>query len=169
MPYKRRQNPLDCPYSQGFLDADGAVVVGVGRFVNKISLAATQITRSPLDQVKKELGGTIYCKPFIRGEKCRWELRETQEVLKALKCLETIPKKGRQVKAAIDYLENRITGDQLATIMNQEYKTGHRANPVKLQYQQPHTRKEGIHLATTYARKRRKRYPRKYRKILEKR
>ncbi len=136
----------------GYYDGDGSLKVhwGVYSFTLAISWA---------DQYKGQL---VHIREFLenRGlighigkyrEKARiyYELSvsERNNALGVLKkMLPHLDKKKSQAKAAIDYLENRITGEKFAEAMNEAVRLKKRSSSIR-SVGMPYTKREGLQLA----------------------
>ncbi|MCS4540106.1 MAG: hypothetical protein HYU03_05395 [Thaumarchaeota archaeon] len=123
----------------GYLDGDGNLDELVRQFVVTITLGFTDNWDKQLLAVKDFLeshgvrAGYLTARKSKRGISA-WQLRvcNVQGVLKASR--EMLPhafKKKAELKGVVEYLENRITGDELIARVNHEVEIGNKMGKLK--------------------------------------
>jgi len=139
----------------GYFDGDGNIGISdVSNRPYKISLSVV-FTDQSIDQIAN-------VRDFLRnnGVKTRNTLKTSKgtanivvvggfesvkKILKAM--LPYLCKKENEVKAVIDYFEDRITGNELMTILRQEVEAGRRERrPHQVALNVPYTRSRGLAL-----------------------
>jgi hypothetical protein len=141
----------------GYFDGDGSLKVHTGVYALPIGVSWTDQDSEQIEHVKEFLAreGVIgrMGETRQRGQ-TYYELHVAQsgKALVALKrMLALVDKKESQVRAGIDYLENRITGEQFTEKLNEAVRLGKRSSPIR-NLKMPYTKEEGVRLARANAR-----------------
>jgi hypothetical protein len=136
----------------GYFDGDGCPKVHVGIYVITVTVTWSDQYRDMLHRINQFLSqkgvvGKIGL--FKRGQSVYYELHvsEGRNALFVLKrMLPHLDKKRSQVKAAVDYLENRITGNQFIEALNEAVRANKRSSSIKVA-SLPHTKRQGKHIS----------------------
>jgi hypothetical protein len=116
-----------------FFEGDGAVSVRLGRAINskvlQICVVIGQKWRPKLDQIDRFLREAGIDSAKIYPQKYGYTLRvfriaAVKEILANI--LPYAFLKREQIRAALDYLNGKISGDRLVAIYNREYQLGKR-------------------------------------------
>jgi len=142
----------------GYFDGDGSVEEVVGQFVVMIRLGFKDnwdrqlfAVRSFLDTSGIRSGKLT--KNFHKGSISAWQLRVTSLLGVVETSKQMLPyayKKRTELKAVIDYLEDRITGDELVEIVNNEVRIGNKTGKTK-KSNLPFSKSEGDILRHLYS------------------
>ena len=139
----------------GYFDGDGNVGLEVVKRVLKFKLRFVDTWRPQISSVSEFLSTKgINCGSIGKGEKngawqaaYRLDVAEVRSVLKAAKAMLSFTvKKNAELQVAIDYLENKITGNQAIRALNEEVLSGRRRGKIRKETL-PQTRIEGLRLA----------------------
>ena len=136
----------------GYFDGDGSLKVHTGVYALPIEVSWTDQDSKQIEHVKEFLAmeGVIGRMGETRQRgKTYYELHVAQsgKALVALKrMLPLVDKKESQVRAGIDYLENRITGEQFIEKLNEAVRLGKRSSPIR-NLKMPYTKEQGVRLA----------------------
>jgi hypothetical protein len=135
----------------GYFDGDGSPKVHVNVYTISLSVSWADQDIEIIQHIAQFLrnrgifGNLI---KFSRGDSVYYELdvSEGHNALAALKeMLPHLDKKRSQVKGAIDYLENRITGDEFITVLNEAVRTKKRSSWL-ITRPMPYTKHQGKRL-----------------------
>lgn len=143
--------PLSWEYVAAFFDGEGSIDVTVRKRSVDLSLRITQADRRILEAIAEfmkshEVTGLgvyrhsrnnrhlIHSLAISTNDGIEGALKEMYPFLRV---------KRVQSKASLDYLEDKITGDDFLKIINDEVQAGRRAGKVRC-IDQPFTRSEGI-------------------------
>jgi len=150
----------------GYFDGDGSVGVEIVKFVLRLRIRYVDTWKQQAESIHSFLiRNGVKAASLTRDHKrsgataYRVEVRVADEILKVAK--EMLPrcvKKAEDLQITIDYLENRITGDEAVARFNAEILIGRRKGHVR-KSAIPHTRSRGLRLwKLTNARKARSAY-----------
>jgi hypothetical protein len=141
----------------GYFDGDGSLKVHTGVYALPIGVSWTDRDSEQIEHVKEFLAtrGVVgrVGETRLRGQ-TYYELHVAQSgkaLLALRKMLPLVDKKESQVRAGIDYLENRITGEQFIEKLNEAVRLGKRSSPIR-NVKMPYTKEQGVHLARANAR-----------------
>lgn len=141
----------------GYFDGDGSLLVRIRIFTINIMANWSDCYKPQIDNVDHFLQSEVMTTPNIflsnRPKSKVWNLRLTERggLLRALNpMLPWLFKKRSQVQAGIDYLEDRVTGDQLIARFNEAINLGMRSSN-KIAGKQPWNKRQGTRLAHALA------------------
>jgi hypothetical protein len=135
----------------GYFDGDGCPKVHVGVYAITVTVTWSDQYREMLQRINQFLsqkGVVGKMGRFRRGQSVYYELHvsEGRNALRVLKeMLPHLDKKWSQVNAAINYLENRITGNQFIEVLNEAIRTHQRSSSIKV-VNLPYTKRQGKHI-----------------------
>jgi hypothetical protein len=135
----------------GYFDGDGNLGVEVVRYVLRMKIRFTDTWRPQVEAVrgfllrrKLSVGEIGVETTEGRNDAYRVEIAKASDVLRAARAmLPYCAKKAEDLQIAVDYLENRVTGDQAVARLNNEVLSLRRAGIVR-QVNLPLTRSQGI-------------------------
>ena len=139
----------------GYFDGDGNVGLEVVKRVLRFKIRFVDTWRPQIESVSSFLATHgIHCGAIGNGDKrgtwqaaYRLDIVEVKSALKAAKAM--LPysvKKRMELQVLIDYLEERLTGNQALEVFNAEVKSGRRRGKTRLA-NLPFTRQQGIGLS----------------------
>lgn len=141
----------------GYFDGDGSPKVHVGVYAITLTITWSDEYREMLEHINQFLsqeGIVGKIGQFRRGQSVYYELHVSEgrnALLVLKKMLPHLDKKWSQVKAAIDYLENRITGNQFVEALNEAIRAKKRSSSLRVA-RLPYTKLQGKHLAKSIGR-----------------
>ncbi len=155
----RLQPPnLDWRSFTEFFEGESAVRIrtrGANPCVVRVSVSISQLWRPKLEQTLSFLASEGVSGSIVhdRGSISILEVRTATSLKSLLRAMEPFANlKKKQIEAALDYLEDRITGEQLFQIMEAEFRDGKRrtapARPCNLL---PYIRSKGLNIARSTA------------------
>ena len=139
----------------GYFDGDGNVGLEVVKRVLRFKIRFVDTWRPQIEAVSAFLHAQgIKCGSIGKGDKrglwqaaYRLDVVEISSVIRAARAmLRFTVKKHLELQVVIDYLEDRITGNDAIKIINQEVKNGRRRGKIRDE-ELPFTRTEGLRLA----------------------
>jgi hypothetical protein len=140
----------------GYFDGDGSPKVHVGVYAITLTVSWSDQDREILEHINQFLsqrGIVGKIGQFRRGHSVYYELHvsEGRNALLVLKeMLPHLDKKWSQVKAAIDYMENRITGNQFVEVLNDAIFAKKRSSSLRVA-KLPYTKHQGRHFPSQSA------------------
>ena len=136
-----------------YFDGDGNVGLELVRYVLRLRIRFVDMWRPQVDTVSSfliqhRIALTNVCREDSPGRSpaFRIEVGAVESVLRAARRM--VPfcvKKAEDLRITIDYLEDKITGDEAIARSNEEVRTGRRSGFLR-EYTMPRTRNEGIRL-----------------------
>lgn len=130
----------------GYFDGDGSPNFYVGKRVLHPSLGFADNYRPHIMMIRRFLiseGLSVHKATHDRGGAWKLGVAEDDGVRKmASEMLPHLFKKRDEVKAVLGYLDNKITGNQLAGVFNEKVEQGSRTGKVRI-VDMPYTREEG--------------------------
>jgi len=129
----------------GYLDGDGCVDFDSGKRVLHPKVLFTDNYLPMIEMLRLFLTsqGIRTWKSSYRLGAWRIGVAQADSVLRlGTKALPYCSKKRLEVKAVVDYLENRITGTEFVQVFNESVKVGNRTGKIRV-VDIPYTRKEG--------------------------
>jgi hypothetical protein len=133
----------------GYFDGDGSPDFLVGRTVLYPNLDFVDNYRPHIMMVRRFLmsqGLSVHKTNYDKGGAWKIGVAEEDSVRKmASEMLPFLSKKADEVKAILDYFDNKITGNQLAEAFNEKVKQGSRTGKIRV-LDVPYTRAEGQRL-----------------------
>jgi hypothetical protein len=141
----------------GYFDGDGSVLVYVRTYTIYFTVEWTDTSLPQLDQIKGFLRrNAVYTSPRINVQKGKYTSYSLQvsfqdSILRLAKCLWKYSfKKRNELRAVINYLENKITANQAIEVFNQAVTEGTRAGIIR-KVTIPYIRREGLRMARVEA------------------
>ena len=141
-----------------FFEGEGAVRImtrSANHCVVRVSVSISQRWKPKLEQtlsflVSEGVSGSIV---RDRGNISILEVRTAESLKSLLGAMKPFAYlKKKQIEAALDYLEDKITGDQLFQSMEAEFHAGKRRTaPTCPRNPLPHTRSKGLNIARSTA------------------
>lgn len=149
MPTSRK--PLTLDYVAAFFDGEGSICLDPRRYSVGVSLRFTQVDRPVLDEIAeflRSIGATgigVYVSDRSRRHSIHvLAVGSNEGVVLALTRMQPYLRvKSVQTKLTLDYLQDKLTGNQFIKAMNSEVKAGRRAGKLHA-VDQPFKRSEGI-------------------------
>jgi len=138
----------------GYFDGDGNVGLEIIKRILRIRLRFVDTWRPQVDSIWEFLQRhKINTGHVGRDDKGAWQaahrldVTEVASVLRAAKAmLPYVVKKEADLQIAIDYIEGRITGNEVLDLFNNEVRTGRRRGKIR-ESNLPYTRQEGLRLS----------------------
>ena len=137
----------------GYFDGDGSPKVHGGTWAVTITVSWSDQDRGILRHIQQFLsqkGISSRLSRFRQGKRTYFELSVGEgggDALKALKGMQPhLDKKRIQVTAAINYLENRITGNQFVLVLNSEIRKKRRSSYI-MRPHLPFRKGDGLYFA----------------------
>lgn len=146
----------------GYFDGDGALKIHIGIYTVNLQVSWVDQDRELLEHLKSFLalnGITSYLAEVWNEGRKYFDLTvaESGNLIELLRRMfPYVDKKLTQVEAGIDYLENRITADELVFIMNQAVRDGKRSSDIK-STSIPYTKQIGLLISKSRGRWRKRR------------
>jgi hypothetical protein len=157
-PHARRKPAPHAGYTSwsvvaGFFDGDGNIEEVLGQFTINVRIGFTDNWDRQLLAVRSflQLNGVRtgrLTKKKTNQQLSAWQLRITNldgTLRASKKFLQHSYKKKAELRALVDYLEDRITGDELVTRVNHEIEIGNKTGKLRTS-KLPYTRSEGMSL-----------------------
>jgi len=144
-----REEEVNWWYVGGLFDAEGAVIFHVppGSFVVKTRYEIGMKYRPVIERVAAFLGEHDIRHTVTRDEMWRLRVEEHESMLTmGAMMLPYLQVKHEQVRAAMDYLLDRITANDFYEILLKAYEEGARRVRPVLRYPLPYTQSEGRYL-----------------------
>ncbi len=146
--------PLSWEYVAAFFDGEGSIDVTARKQSVDVSVRITQVDQSILEAIAKFMrahevtGLGVYRHSRNHRHIIHSLVISTNDGIEnALRAMHPFLRVKRvQSRATLDYLKDKITGDDFVRIINDEIRTGRRAGKVRY-INQPFTRSEGIRSA----------------------
>lgn len=124
----------------GYFDGDGNVGVEVVKRVLRLKIRFVDTWRPQIESIRaylREIG--ISCGAVGKGDKrglwqaaYRLDIVEIDSVIRVAKVpLRFTVKKSPELRTVVDYLENRITGNQALEVFNEGVRTGRRRGKIR--------------------------------------
>jgi hypothetical protein len=129
----------------GFFDGDGLVKVDPGKFVLALGLRWDDNYKQQIEQLAAFLDsrGIRHGKIIKSGGAWHVLVKRLVDVRKVSRNIARFSfKKRNELIAVLDYLENRITGDQVSSRLNGEVRRGNRLGDIR-RVRMPYKRGEG--------------------------
>jgi hypothetical protein len=139
----------------GYFDGDGNVGLEVVRRVIRFKLRFVDTWRPQILSIRAFLVRCgISSGPIAKGEgrgvwqaAYRLDITEVKSVIRAAKAMiKYSVKKRAELQVTVDYLEGRITGNQVLSAFNEDVRSGRRRGKIRLD-NIPYTRADGIRLS----------------------
>ena len=139
----------------GYFDGDGNVGLEVVRRVLKFKIRFVDTWRPQIESISSYLiRKGISCGDVGEGDQrgswqaaYRLDVTETQSVLRVAKAIiKHTVKKQSDLRAIIDYIEGKTTGNQALAVFNEAVESGRRRGKIRTD-NIPYTRDEGLRLS----------------------
>jgi len=145
------RKPLTLDYIAAFFDGEGSISLSPGAYSVGVSLRFSQVDKRILDEITEFLRfrGVTGIGVYVGDRNRRHQIHvlaigSNDGVVLALRMMAPYLRvKSVQAKLTLDYLEDRITGNQFIEAMNCEVRAGRRAGKTYT-LNQPFKRSEGI-------------------------
>jgi hypothetical protein len=142
---------LTAEYVAAFFDGEGSINLSPGAYSVGVSLRFSQVDRNVLDEIARFLrsagvsGIGVYVGDRTRRHAIHVLVVGSNDgvVLALTMMVPYLRVKSEQAKRTLDYLQDRITGNQYIEAMNAEVRAGRRAGKIYA-VNQPFKRSEGI-------------------------
>jgi hypothetical protein len=137
----------------GYFDGDGNVGVEVVKFILRFKLRFSDTWRPQIKTIKDFLNerglstSNLWCESSEGHlDAYRIEVVEIRSVLAAgIAMLQYCAKKAEDLRIMIDYLQDKITGNQAIERLNEEVRNGRRSGFIR-ELTLPYTRSEGLRI-----------------------
>jgi hypothetical protein len=145
------RKPLTLEYVSAFFDGEGSISLSPGMHSIGISLRFSQVDKRVLDEIaellsSKGVSGTgVYVQDRTRRHAIHVLVIGSDEGVESTLTMmwPYLRVKSVQAKLTLDYLQDRITGNEFIEAMNGEVQAGRRAGKIYT-VDQPYKRSEGI-------------------------